>query len=308
MEEGAMAMTIDKTSAKMTVDFSKAKPKFDVVDKDTAINHLTEGTPQKATLSAQPLTEFKHALTIKGEFDLIDDAGTGIKDWKFGLIQVAVVFVMEDLWGGQTPNDGSVKKNFKTQFPQPVCVDSSNTIKPFTGTNPFAFDVKSQGKKDIYHITCELVKNSGVKDIGDHPHSRSELQERNDKSKSPNFLFITRRDLGFTTVLVAIEPNGTTHQLVHANWKIVWSHEFRWKAGGDTPSLIIRSPDTQFNDNGIKQGPPTDANIANLVSKPVGPFFNDQARAAILLLQGAGTPGRTDDQPRASSIPADFFT
>jgi hypothetical protein len=306
MEEGAMAITFDKV--KMTVDFTKAKPKLDVVDKDFAISHLTEGTPSLATLSASPRTGFKHAVTIKGEFDLIDDGATNIpKGWQFGLIQVIVVFTLEDLYGGQTANDGSVRKNFKTMFRQAVCVDSADSVKPFTGSHPSDANGKSEGKKDIFHVTCQLGKNDGVPDIGDHPHSRSELQVTNAKSKSPNFLFSTRRDFGFTTVLVAIEPNGTMHQLAHVNWKILWSNEFRWKAGQDTPSTIIRK-DNQFNNSGITMGPPADATIANLVSKPAGPFFNDQGRAAIIFLQVSGPSGRADDQPRDSSIPADFFT
>jgi hypothetical protein len=313
-QEIRRVIRVDAASASMTLDpgSRRAKPNVDIVTSSVpgklkAVAHLTQGFNLARAAAGASVNDAVDDPVVKmsGKFDVVltdpnDDSN--LPGFSFGLIQVGTVFQLEDTYVGRTLNDGHVILHYRKQITQSFLLDSIASAKPFANRAAgFSFD----RQKRIVHISCDLglLPNK----TGDSPGSQSGAAVNNRQTNSDNFLFQFKCDLGFTTVLVSIDPQQNVQALAHINWHLLWDFQFKWKGGQNPVATAI--PITARADIGLPiQGAPTDAGVSAIVAKPAAPFFNDitdGAKSKTFLSRGAE---REDNFSRPAGIPADFFT
>ena len=304
---------VDAASATITVDpgVSKAKPAVDIVNNGeslVALAHLTAGV-NAAQVVTSGIQGIEPVIKMVGKFDVIIDPGddASLPGFRFGFIQIGNVFVLEDTYVGRTLNDGHIILRHRSNVSPTILLDTIASFFPFSNRVGTAVKPVQQAEKRILAQTIELGILPGK--TGDSPMSKSRASLHNSATDADNFLFEMRADLGFTTVLVAIDPKNKVQALAHVGWHLVWHFQFKWK-GSSNPTFTVIPINSQAIVEPVSKRSlaVTDPTVAALVATPKGPFFNEVTTAAKFATVLGQRPNREDNFSRPGGIPNDFFT
>ena len=257
--------------------------------------HLTRG----ANRSGNGQT-FGDAIKITAVADILFGPNDA-QDWSFNFLQFATLFVRSALWGGRTPNEGSISINFAIApaFPTNPSLDSTKQFNPFV--NLLSSPQSQVPEGQVNRITLTRV-------MADHPNSKMVLQMPNLTTKCPNFLFNMRLDLGLTTVFVARDPQNVVHPLASFTWHVIYDANFTWKGNNCTGVMS----NGRFDIGPVTKGPPNLSNdpaTAALLKSPKGPFYNDLSKNANTTIANQATPPNyVESAVRDATILANFYT
>jgi hypothetical protein len=305
---------VDPASATISVDpgVSKAKPAVNIItvgpnvtDK-VAIAHLTQGVnPSRVVTIDNPV------IKMAGKLDVLLEPGDDVTlpGFRFGFIQIGKVLVLEDTYVGRTLNEGHIKLQHRLKVSPPVLLDTVAAFFPFSSRVGTFFAPVQQSFRRVIAVAVDLGVLPGK--TGDSPSSTSAAVMTNSVTSAANFLFEFRADLGFTTVLVAIDPQKKIQSLANVNWHLVWHFQFKWR-GAQNPTATVIPITSQANVGPVNKRSlaVTDPAVAALVATPIGPFFNDVTTAAkqATAIAVGQRPNREDNFSRPAGVPPDFFT
>jgi hypothetical protein len=279
-------LSIVPGTAKLTVDFGRARPRADFAlanGSRTLVCHLTNGFTDMNNI-ADALFWAAETAVRSGSSDPAE-----LRTLRFGFLQFMRVDALSFSYSGRTPADGEVVINPLAILPVAPFLDS------LAGANPFTND-----------IDLPVARGIATARSGDHPALRAPTQLVNRATNANNFLLEVVDRRRFWTVFTAQRRSPQSFQhLAHHSWELTYRFQFIWQAG---------IPRAAFNQSSLQQvdpvtpGPPSEAALSSLLIAPTGPLANDVTRAAITAA-AIGPIGRTDLNTRVNTNPPpNFFT
>jgi hypothetical protein len=291
------AITIDRNSAKLTIDRSAAVPNVSV-GRVVAVCHLTKGF----TSADANQNNNGDAFTIEGQVNVFVDtkaeADLVSNNWTFNFIQVVQFNSWTFSHEGRRDSEGEVFTTIATPpalpTSQKVGLDAPQRSLPFVKSASHAAVVfRPQNNK----VKVE-VKNS----MGDHPTTTVPLTAPNSITKTLNFLLEMEDDLDFFSVFVARDDKGIFQDpIAHVHWQLKNEARFKWLR--NRPTGVYRGPGLKFDLPII--GGPTDAAVKAILANPVAPTAAQNLAQA--LANSVNILNKQDSAKRSLLIPKDFF-
>jgi hypothetical protein len=189
--------------------------------------------------------------------------GENVAGWTLGFVQLKYIGTNQSRYRGATPRDGST---FVTGSNQTVCRD---TDTPPAGTRPevwydsFAFGGTTGPKGTNRLAAGTTLPASGFLDVPAHLFDRPArpwpIIEPNGvvRGRPYNYLQHSETELLFCTLLVARDPAGKFHTLMHFYWNVVW--EWLFKLDGSGRVVEDRALRKGHNIQPVQTGNPMDA-------------------------------------------------
>jgi hypothetical protein len=278
-------LSIVPGSAKIPViDFGRARPDIDLrLNGGGVVCHLTNGYTDRNTIS--------DALFWQGEAAVrsgVSDPAE-LRSLRFGFIQFMRIDALICTYLGQNPAAGEISVNAFGAVTRRLNLDSA---APFT---PFMSEIELPVSRGIARATA-----------GDHPALKAPAQLLNRATQANNFLWEVLDRRRFWTVLTAQErATGAFRYLANHSWDLVYRFQLIWSGG--KPQRFANSSLLTRVDL-VTAGPPSDPDLAALLSAPRSPFANDVIQQAMVAAALAGPPTRVDSTTRLTQAPPNFYT
>jgi hypothetical protein len=284
---------------------------------NTTIDHVNQRAWLHLNRKAQGL--MAHAFRDQSQVDAIAITGkTGwmtldgkddLSQFEFHFIQLAKNNVDQTMYAGFRSSEGSVELNlaippaWPAKYTKRFCLDSEATDMPFSDPRRPDEVLKMPGKA-LASVTVSTY---------DHPTSTFPLHVRNRKTNADNYLLRAIRDNEFLTAFVIRNTAKQISILAHLTWHVVWKFNYRWKDGECLGGWSLSG--TTFTAERAVKGPPTDASLAAMITKPnmelseIDNAMMRQAREGALGEDGSGGgPGFIERTSWPSDVPSTFVT
>lgn len=264
--------TIDRSNTTLTVTASSrlvvpfpfiGNVEFHIADPTVTPTAMSVPLPLLGVINL-PVGFFFQAPTIdaNASLRLRGTPGESVAGWTLGFIQLKYIGTNQSRYRGATSRDGSM---FVTGSNQILCRD---TDTPPTGTSPevwydsFAFGGTTGPTGTNRLAAGTVIPAAGFLDVPAHLFDRPArpwpLVEQNPvvRGRPYNFLQHAEIELLFCTMLVAQDPGGKFHLLMHFYWNVIW--EWLFKVDGSGQVVVDRALRKGHNIQSVQTGNPMD--------------------------------------------------
>jgi hypothetical protein len=301
-----MAITLNESTAKVTLDKAKAVPTIHVfptgATSDPVVNsHLTNNFV--AGNSGPGGVKAADAWTAEGTVDVAAGPAdqTELAKWHFGFIQFQKINALTLYYNGQSKSQGGII--IQAHIP-PALSNSSGRDHADKDPNPPWMRVNTAGNS-----TVDTNKGIATAKVGDHPMLVAGTKQMNGKTGYMNYLSQLVDNRSFVTAFVARDPQGVYRYLSYVEWTAVWNFTFTWRGGLPT-ALKVTGADvgTNFDMKAAVAGKPPHAWVKNFLSDPaaVAKLGTSEQNAALKAAIN-GPPTRQDLPDPAANYSDNFY-
>jgi hypothetical protein len=288
------------SSARIKVDHKKAKQAAQPLGPH-AVFHLTEGFDAKVYEATRDLDKNLPAIKATGRVS-VPSGKDSIRGWKFGFIQVNRLTTRGRWYAGKHYSGGRISF-LLDQSParkQLITLDTVGQVDPVSASSPWMRPL----------TTHTFLNNEVTCDFADHPGWAISLEVENLTTLEQNYLFDAINDSEFWTIFASQDPAGNFEYLAHFHWRLRYRATCTWLSGKpqlkhDKSSLLGDMSILTFDE--VKQGAPTDTDVAKFLANPTGPNSNKANILASNAAKTAPNPNRGESDHWFMNVPRNFW-
>jgi hypothetical protein len=302
-----MAITLNASTAKVTLDKAKAVPTLHVfptgATSDPVVNsHLTNNfvagnSGPGGVKAADAWTAEGTVAVAAGPADQAE-----LAKWHFGFIQFQKINGLTLYYNGQSRSQGGV---IIQAHIAPALSNSSGRDHADKDPNPPWMRVGTAG-----NLTVDATKGVATAKVGDHPMLVAGTKQMNGKTGYMNYISQLVDDRSFVTAFVARDPQGVYQYLSYVEWNVVWNFTFTWRGGLPTPSKgTTGAVATNFDMKAAVAGKPPQSWLKSFLSDPNAVVkLGTAEQNAALKAAINGPPNRLDLPDPAANYSDNFYT